>query len=246
MHTEHMPRGRSWRWLVPSVALLACVGVWLSHTLEYVRVWGWSGLDQELTGSVHLYMVPVGVVLVLLVAAAGAALARLHRHLTRRVEHASGLLALVWRGRMEADQRPATPGRGQRPSSVRVIFTLGAALGALQVGLYLIQENLESAVAGAPTPGLSVITGVHWAAPLIHVGVGFMLATLSAALWSLLRRREAAVERIERAVHGVIAALAARRVRPLLPPFATPRHHGAPAFLGASIWCRPPPPALIP
>lgn len=241
-----MPRGRTWRWLLPGVALLAFVGVWLSHTLEYVRVWGWSGLDQELTGSVHLYMVPVGVVLVLLVAVAGAALARLHRHLTRRVEHASGLLARVWRGRVEAHQGPAARGFAAAPSLGRIVLILGAALAALQVGLYLIQENLESAVAGVPTPGLSAITGVHWAAPIIQLAVGFVLAAVAVALWSLLRRREVVVQRIERTVHGVLIALAARRVRPSLPPAAPLRHHGAPAFLGASIWCRPPPPALIP
>jgi hypothetical protein len=72
VHTAQMPRCRTWRWLVPGVALLAVVGVWLSHTLEYVRVWGWSGLNQELTGSVHVYMVPVGLALVLLMVAAGA------------------------------------------------------------------------------------------------------------------------------------------------------------------------------
>jgi len=241
-----MPRGRTWRWLVPGVALLACVGVWLSHTLEYLRVWGWSGLNQELTGSVHLYMIPVGLVLVLLVAVAGAALARLHRHLTRRVEHASGLLARVWRGRVESAQRPAASGHAAAPSSGRIVLILGAALAVLQVGLYLIQENLESAVAGVPTPGLSAITGVHWAAPIIEVAVGFVLAAVAVALWSLLRRREAMVEHIERAVHGVLIALAARRVQPPLLPTSPRRHHGAPAFFGASIWCRPPPPALIP
>ncbi len=232
---------RTWTWLVPGVALLACIGVWFSHTLEYVRVWGWSGVEQELTGSVHLYMVPVGVALVLLVATAGAALARLHRLLSRRAARASGLLAGVWRARPDADAHTARARRDTTLSSGRLVLLLGAALATLQVGLYVIQENVESAVNGGPAPGLSVISGVHWAAPLIHAAVGLALAGISVGLWSLFRRRQVAVERLELAVLAVLAAVAARRHRPLLAPYAPLRVHGAPAYLGASIWCRPPP-----
>lgn len=246
VHTSGMPRGRTWRWLVPGVALLACAGVWLGHTLEYVRAWGWSGLDRELAGSVHLYMVPVGVALVLLMAIAGLALARLHRLLTRRVELASGLLARVWRGRVELAQPSPTAAHGERLSLRRTFLLLGTSLALLQVGLYFIQENAESALAGIPAPGLSAISGVHWPAPLIQAAVGFLVAAVVVALWSLVRRREAVAERIERVLRGVLAALVALRVRPLPPQSGPLRHHGAPSFLGASIWCRPPPLALIP
>jgi hypothetical protein len=241
VHTESMPRGRTWRWLVPGVALLACVGVWLGHTLEYVRVWGWSGLDRELTGSTHLYMVPLGLGLTLLLAFAAGGLAKLHRRLARRVQGASALLTRAWRDRTVAAGRPATRDRGAAPSWRRVTLALGAALAVLQVGLYLIQENVETAVVGVPAPGASAVSGVHWAAPLIQLAVGFALAAVTVTLWWLLRRREAVVERIERAVDGLLAALAARRFRAVLPPSVPVGHHGAPALLGASIWCRPPP-----
>lgn len=241
VHTSFMPRSRTWRWLVPGVALVACVGVWLGHTLEYVRVWGWSGLDRELTGSTHLYMVPLGLGLTLLLALAAAALAKLHSRLAGRVQRASGLLARAWRSRAAVGLRPATRARGTPLSWGRVTVALGAALAVLQVGLYLIQENVESAVAGVLVPGVSAVTGVHWAAPLLQLAVGFVLAAVAVSLWWLLRRREAVVERIERAVRGVLAALAARRFRPILPPAVPLGHHGAPALLGASIWCRPPP-----
>jgi hypothetical protein len=241
-----MPRGRSRRWLIPGVALLACAGVWVGHTLEYVRVWGWSGLDREMAGSAHLYMVPVGLALTVLLAGAAGALLSFQRRLRRRADGAFGLLARAWRGRTVVPRRPVARIRAAPGSTGRLILSFGAALAVLQVGLYLIQENVESAAAGLRMPGLSAITGVHWAASLIHAGVALVLAAISVALWSLFRRREAAVERIEQAVHGVLAALAERRVRPLLPPFAPLRLHGAPAFLGASIWCRPPPGAQIP
>ncbi len=204
-------------------------------------MWGWSGLNQELTGSVHLYMVPVGLALVLFVTAAGAALVRLHRLLARRAERASGLLAGIWRNLPGAEPRPEEASRVATPSAARLGLLLGASLTALQIGLYVIQENLESALNGGSAPGLSVIWGVHWAAPLIHAIVGSALAAISVALWSLLRRRQAVVERLEQVVHGVLAAVAARRIRPLVAPYAPPRIHGAPAYLGTSLWCRPPP-----
>lgn len=242
-----MPRGRSWRWLVPGVALLALVGVWLGHTLEYLRVWGTSGLDREITSSTHLYMVPAGLGLTLLVAVAAAAVARLRRRLAQRLENASGLLARAWRGASVPAVGAADPSRPSMPPSRRRVFlALGLALAFLQVGLYLVQENVETALSGAPAPGLSAVTGVHWAAPLIHVGLALVLAALTVAAWSKLRRREAIVERVERVVRAVLAALAARRLRPLLAPPAPLRHHGAPALLGTSIWCRPPPRPLIP
>jgi hypothetical protein len=43
--------------------MLALVGLWLGHTLEYVRVWGWRGLSAELFGSPHAYMLPLAAVL---------------------------------------------------------------------------------------------------------------------------------------------------------------------------------------
>ncbi len=237
-----MPRSRSWRWLGPGIALLTCIGVWLSHTLEYIRVWGWLGLDQELYGSVHLYMVPLGVVLVFLVAGAAVALMRLRRMLTRRLERAFDRLRGIWRtGPQDLASPKLAAGSATPWSTRRLVLVLGGTLAALQIGLYLIQENLESALTGGPIPGLSVITGVHWVAPLIHAVVGFVLATVCVALSALFRRREAVVEHLERAVQAILAMLAARRVRPLLAAPAQPRHHGAPAYLGASIWCRPPP-----
>ena len=207
-----------------AIALLAILGVWLGHTLEYIRVWGGAGLDRELTGSVHLYMVPVGLGLALLVAGAGVAVARLHRILTRRAEQA----------------RPCSPAPGppprvtcaQRPSPRRRLvagaasLVLGAAVALLQMALYVVQENVESVAERWPRSRPGRHHGVHWAAPLIHVAVGFTLAAVSVVLWSLLRRREAVVRALRAggprgARRGQRAPLAAhgRALLPSSPPW---------------------------
>lgn len=239
----HLTRGRPW--LLPGIALLACTGVWLGHTIEYVRVWGAAGLEQEIAGSAHLYMLPLGLALTLLLAGVAAAVLHFRRRLSRRSEGALGLLARAWRaGATPPRGRPTMSGQGQL-SRGRLLVLLGGGLAVLQIALYLIQENLESGAAGLPLPGLSAVTGVHWAAALIQAGVGVALASIAVAVATVLRRHEVDVERVERAVRGVLVALAARRCRPLLPTVPPARIDGAPALLGASLWCRPPP-VLVP
>lgn len=231
-------------WLLAAIALLSAVGVWLGHTLEYIRVWGTGGLEQEISGSVHLYMVPVGLGLTVLLAAAAAILGRLHAGLGERATRASALLARPWRALAPPAQTPDGAARVQR-SPLAVFVALGTTLAALQLGLYLFQENAETAVAGVPVPGLSAVSGVHWAAPLIQVGVGLALAAVATAIWALLRRETEEVERVERAVRRVLAVLAARRGRSVATPLSAPRQvHRLPELLGSSIWCRPPPLSL--
>ena len=104
--------------------------------------------------------------------------------------------------------------------------------------LYLIQENVEAIARAQPAPGWGAMTGVHWAAPLVHLYVALLLACGVRIGQVLLRRREAVVERVESLLRA-----AARRVRRPAPHIAVPplQVHGASERLGWHRWRRPPP-----
>lgn len=69
------PAGRGTRGRAVGLAAGRCQkqldGVWLGHTAEYLRVEGTAGLRDELVGSIHWYMAPVGAVLAVLAAWCG-------------------------------------------------------------------------------------------------------------------------------------------------------------------------------
>ena len=240
-----MPFARRRPWLIAAVALLSATGVWLGHTLEYVRVWGTSGLERELVGSVHLYMVPAGLALILLLGAGWAAIRRVHARLGERAARAGALLAGPWRSAEPAAQAGDARGRSERPA-LAIFLMLGTALAVLQVALYLVQENTEATLAHLPAPGLAAISGVHWAAPLLQAVTAFSLAAVATCAWALVRRHAERVENAEQVVRRVLAVVAARRARSIAVPAAPRRLEPLTKLLGSSIWCRPPPLALIP
>jgi hypothetical protein len=99
-----MPQGRDVRgpprlW-APVLALLTFVGTWLTHTVEYLRVNGPHGLARVMTSSVHLYMLPLGAVLLVAAAVGGVAWLKAVRVLADRV--ANGLLPTRARRRRRA------------------------------------------------------------------------------------------------------------------------------------------------
>ena len=51
--------------LAPGVIFLALIGVWLTHTVEHLRVGAAAGVSAAAFSSVHVYMLPVGAVLAL-------------------------------------------------------------------------------------------------------------------------------------------------------------------------------------
>ena len=216
----------------PRIALLACVGVWLSHTLEYIRVWGWSGLNQELTGSVHLYMVPVGLALVLVVAAVGAGLVRLHRLLARRAPARLGPPRRgIWRGRPDCSltrsgpsPRDDTVGGPHHPSPR---WLPRGAPGRPVPDPGEPRERADRWL----RPGLSVIPGstgprrssMRWWAPAL---AAISVAPLVRVPSTPGRRRA-----LRAGCAGVLAAAAARRLRPLL---AARQLHARPRCSGIS------------
>jgi hypothetical protein len=113
------------------------------------------------------------------------------------------------------------------------------ALAALQLVLYLVQENLEYRALGLPAPGLSVLTGAHWAATLVHLYVAFVLATGALIVQRRLQSRRAALNTIVRLVRALVALLErGRSARPWAPHRTrVTRRRRLPHVL----WSRPPP-----
>jgi hypothetical protein len=231
-----MARGRRRRLFAPTLVLLALVGTWTGHTLEYLRVGGGAGLRAELLGSVHAYMLPLGLLLLALSAAGGVGWWRAWQALGRRLDALRAALAASLSGHPSAAP-PATAA----PSEPAGWAALALLLAGLQLGLYLLQENLEAAIAGTPTPGVGAVLGAHTLAPLVHVAVATLLAALMAGGGRALRRRAARITGVARLLRVLLASLA---------PTAAP---AAPAVawcpspldrLGRQLWSRPPPTAL--
>src|SRR5579862_3125265 len=147
------------RMLAPGVILLALPGVWLAHTVEHIRVGSAAGGSAAAFASVHVYMLPVGGLLAVLAAGAGVGLWRAWWVLGRRLEQTRVALSAALRGRRPASWTLGTP--PVRPSEGAALLALWLPLSLLQVGLYLLQENVEALIANRAAPGLGAVTGIH-------------------------------------------------------------------------------------
>jgi len=214
--------------------LLALVGLFIGHTLEYLRVWGTAGVVASMTNPVHAYMLPVAGALVVLSAVFAVRLARAWQALNERLDRAAAGVRRIWRGRA-ADmpvERAAHSSPGARLAAIWL------PLAAAQIALYLVQENVEAVASSRPAPGLGAITGIHWAAPLVHLYVALLLACLVRICQVLLHRREVVVERVEALLRAIV-----RRRRTLAPAVARPvaRAVSPLEWVGSHLWQRPPP-----
>jgi hypothetical protein len=211
--------------------LVAFIGLWTGHTLEYLRVWGTEGLSNPL----HAYMLPVAGVLAALSMVFAVRAWRAWQALNRRLDRAVTGLRRIWRGR--AAELPLEPAASA--SQVTRLVAIWLPLAAAQIALYLIQENFEALAQGQPAPGWGAVTGIHWAAPFVHIYVALLLACGVRICQILLHRRGAIVERVE----GLLSAAVRRRRASSLPPAATPLPFLAPPLhrLGSHLWRRPPP-----
>jgi hypothetical protein len=223
----------------PGFAVLALSGAWLAHGLEYLRVAPDVGLGDALGGPLHrAYMGPLGLGLGILLMAGGGAWLRLWWGLGRRLDAARSRVRSAWRNRPTPGARPplAEPSCGAR------LTALTSGLAVAQLAVYALQENVEAAAAGRAAPGLAVVTGTHWAAPLIHVAVALALSAAAVLLTSLLRRRVHAVLVCER----LAASLAGSRPLAVTIPAGRPARRTPRDRFGATIWERPPPAQLLP
>src|SRR5437899_418822 len=79
--------------------LLALIGVWLGHTMEYARLRGAGEAGASMLGALHAYMLPVGMLLALVAAAGAVRGLRLWLGLGRRLRVLRVALASALRGR---------------------------------------------------------------------------------------------------------------------------------------------------
>src|SRR5438270_6329012 len=104
------------------LVLLALVGAWVGHNVVYVTVHG-GGVVGELTNPVHVYMAPLGAVLLIAAALCGMAWARALSGLTARLER----LRLAIRGRpLDRCDRAERCRAGRSLESLSVWLTLTA------------------------------------------------------------------------------------------------------------------------
>jgi hypothetical protein len=214
--------------------VLAIVGLFIGHTLEYLRVWGSAGVVASMTNPAHVYMLPVAAVLLVLSAAFALRLARAWQALNDRLDRAGAGVRRMWRGRSE--HAPAA--RSVRSNAGTRLLAIWLPLAAAQIVLYVIQENVEALATSQRAPGLGAITGIHWAAPLVHLYVSLVLAATVRICQVLFHRREAAVARVE----ALLRALG-RRCRTVLPVFRRPAARVVTPIerVGRHLWRRPPP-----
>jgi hypothetical protein len=217
-------------WLAISLVLLT--SVWLGHTVEYMRLWP-DGVQGQLLRSVHVYMLPLAIVLQAMAVVAVATFLRLWRAIGLRAEQAEATLAGAWRNAylpLPAEPIHTGTGLGAR--------TLWLLLAPVELTLYLLQENIEAAHAGLGAPGIGAITGVHWPVAFVHLAILLFLCSALAGAVRLLAKRAREVEKVERLAH-LVARRHHRHEAPSMPASvwqAPPIH-----IFGRHLWRRPPP-----
>jgi hypothetical protein len=228
---------RRMRFAAPGSVLLALVGLFIGHTLEYLRVWGSAGVVASMTNPAHVYMLPVAAVLLVLSAVFAFRLARAWQALNDRLDRAGAGVRRIWRGR-SAHAPAARPIRSNPGTRLLAIWL---PLAAAQITLYVVQENVEALATSQRAPGLGAITGVHWAAPLVHLYVSLLLAGIVRICQVLLHRREVVVERVEALLRAIVGRCrtAAAVLRLPVARSVSPLER-----IGRHLWRRPPPPLL--
>ena len=223
---------RALEWL-----LVVLTATWIGHTIEYVRVFGSRGVWTQLAGSAHLYMGPLGAVLAALAMVGAARWRRRGRELSHRLE--AGRAALR-KGRPARTTVASDPIDAGAPVGLAGFAREWAALLLGQLVVYTVQENVESLSVRGRAPGMGVLTGVHWAAPLIHAGIALVV---TAAIVVIQRRRSRLLTSV-RIVEQLVGRLwAVRAPQPTMDEDAgalvAPHRRW-----GRQRWQRPPPAVL--
>jgi hypothetical protein len=216
-----------------SFVVLAVVGTWLGHGIEYARVAGLRGLVDGLAGPLHTYMVPAGAVIAILTFCVASDCALAARGIRQRRRELQNRLASAFRGSRIA-LAAAPPPAMARQLSCRAML---AALASLQLILYLLQENIEAAIAGSTTPGFGAVSGAHWAAPLVHLAVASLLSLVVIAIRRAFTTRLRAIAALVSLLDVLLQRLGASTKLPR--PSTAPS--GAPAWLTAARVTRGPP-----
>jgi hypothetical protein len=219
---------------------LVLVAEWLGHAGSW---WlsGGVGPGHALSGPMHSYLGPVGVVLALLAATMSGIIWACLTGLSRWTEAACRALAQAWRAdlvlRHQAGAVAESPACERRAGPMQI----WGALVSVQLVLYVVQENLELRLLGRPDAGMHVLTAHHGLPLLVHGAVAFgamLVALLLSERWD---------EGLARA-RGV-ACLYIRLAAPLTPVVAWPGPRRAAArprtLFGFSFAARPPPGRMV-
>ncbi len=192
-----------------------------------------AGLAREMSGSVHLYMLPLGVLLLGFIGLGGIVWVRAAHALGRRLDALRGAVRHGHRVDLEDSRRP-----GGVPALPERFAGLWMLLAGAQLLLYVVQENVEAHLAGYHPPGLGVLLGQHWAAAPLHFAVAGVLAGMASVA---LRRRRHLVGAVE--FHEQLLALLRERRAPssAVPVVGPPRSLTPLERWGSQRWARPPP-----
>lgn len=180
------------------VGLVGLAGEWIAHQLEYLIEYGGRFGAVMAATPHHYYMPAVGTVLALMVGVilfgAGCSL--------RHSRHARRALLLDLPRRLAAALPAFT-----LDVSFRAVGRTALLLATGQLGLYLVQENLESAAVSGDWPGFLVVFGrQHATAVPLHLAVAGVASLLLWMLSSISRHARSALQ-----VARVLAAMVARR-----------------------------------
>jgi hypothetical protein len=236
------PRRAPWRVAIAvGFVLLALAGEWAAHATTWYLTGG-ATPGQALSGASHTYLGPAGVLIAVLAAGASWLVWRGLRRLGEVARSIESSARRAWR--FDPRRLPAEGLRGSGPDSDLgdLRFTpVWAALIAVQVVVYLVQENVESRAAGHGLPGLHVLTVHHGSALLAHA----VLALLGAAIAvELVDRWQARSQKVTVAVAAYRAVTWRRSRVPCDPPAALGAAATPLLLVGRSILSRPPPSLL--
>jgi hypothetical protein len=228
--------------MAPLLVFATLAGAWLAHTLEIWQLTTsgvhFSGpVSLSPFGGVHNYMVVVGVALLGLSAVFGSALWRLWWCLCRRLETARYHFRRLLRT-SNSSHKPSID--EVVPSAPARLLYLWLPITAAQILLYVMQENIESAATVRSLPGISVLFGVHWAAPFIHGAVALVLAATIVLATRKIQSKAIAIEKIARA-HVALWKWLTRATGQLTSFTISERIGGLAERLGTDLWQRPPP-----
>jgi len=230
---RHLVRRRA---LAAGFVVLALAGEWVGHAATWYLTGG-ATPGQALAGTAHRYLGPVGVVIALVAMAASWLVWRGLRRLAALARSFDLAGRRAWREGAHPVAPVVSPREAAHAAAELGFSRLWIALAAVQIVVYLVQENLEVRLAGHGWLGLQAVTAHHGSAIAIHAAIALLGAALAVEVSDRWRFRTQ-VATVAIAAYRALTWRRASRVGPL----PRPRPSTPPLLLvGRSILSRPPP-----
>jgi hypothetical protein len=234
-------RGPSRAAVALGFVLLALAGEWAAHAATWYLTGG-ATPGQALSGASHTYLGPVGLLIAGLAAGASWLVWRGLRQLVEVARAIESTVRRAWRIDPRRGPAQVLSGAGADRDLGDLGFTrVWAVLFAVQVVVYLVQENVESRAAGYGLPGLHVITAHHGSALLAHAAIALLGAALAVEVADRWRAR---AREVTVAVARYRAITWRRSSEPCVPSAGRDRSATPLVLVGRSILSRPPPSSL--